>query len=240
MNIEKPYAHTVRDDPEQLCWFPLAPSYVTFDGGLYHALWLLDEDVGAEEYTASSSCRIYRSRPDLRYTLNDWVAAKQVDEKIVWRIITEYPLDNLKRTERELAVISALRKAGMSRDGIAQVFQEQAVGDPYRDTCSLIGSLTTADELLQDALEHPAKFAHWTDGHEFWFNLTSVLRWWYHYRRDQGKRILPEEELRALLKGNCGGYWLGFAKKRAEGTFFDMVGADLELARRTGVIGGTE
>lgn len=234
--MNKPYAHSAGDDPEQLCRFPLAPSYFIFDGGLYHAIWLLDEGVGAEEYTASSNCRVYRERPDLRYTLADWEAAKRIPEKIVWRIITEYPLDNLKKTERELAVISALRKAGMSQEGVALVFQEQAIGDAYRDTCSLIGSLTMVDELLRDALEHPAEFAHWSNGYEFWFNLTSVLRWWYPYRRGQGKRILPENEMGALLKGNCGGYWLGFAYKRAGDSTLYMVGADLERAKRTGVI----
>jgi len=237
MNIEGPYAHTVGDDPEQLCWFPLAPSYLLFDGGAYHALWLLDDDVGAEEYTAGSSCCVYRSRPDLRYTSEDWIAAGRVSERIVWRIMTEYPLDDIKKTERELAVISALRKAGMSQGGIFKVFQEQAIGDSYRGTCSLIGSLTMADELLRDALGHPSEFVHWTNGYEFWFNLTSALRWWYPYRRERGKRILPEDELKALLKGGVGGYWLGFARRKVEGVVFTMVGADLELARRMGVIG---
>ena len=240
MKLERPYVFRTRKTAEDACWFPLPPSCVLFDHKMYYAFWLVDEEHDYE-YTASGNCRFYLERLDLRYSYADWFAASLVADDIVARIMTQSLVPNAETKRRELDVIAILRKAGMSQDAIRIIFREQAIGDQYRDTGSLIGSLSMADELLQDVLAHYeiAGFPYWKDKHTFWFNLTGALRWWYPHRRQVGLRILPENELRALLKTNPGGYWLGKKVKRAGGEHvWTMWGVDLKMAQDTGGIHG--
>jgi hypothetical protein len=235
--IEQPYIFRTGETLEQVTWFALPPSYVLFDHGQFYAFWLLNDAPPEQvEYTASSSQRIYRERPDLRFDYKDWLQASRVDEETIYRIMTQFFVKTPDRTERELAVISHLRKLGVSPEAIELVFREQAVGDPYREVGSLIGSLSLADQLLVDVFTHADQIITWTDDETFWFNLTSAVRWWYPYRRGQGKRILPEKELRALIKSNPGGYWLGRTFKPYEDIMSPMYGVDVVLARRMGVI----
>ena len=235
--LDPPYIYKT-GTPEEVTWFPLPPSYVLFDHGTYYGIWLLhDEPPESREYTASSSQRVYHQRPDLRYSYRDWQAANAVDAEVTHDIMVQHHHDDRKRIECELAVISALREAGMAADTIKLVFKEQAIGDPYRPTGSLIGSLTMADELLRDVMRHEDQLLTWTDGYELWFNLANVIRWWYASRRERGQRILPERELRALLRSNPGGYWLGQTYKPDENNRgWMMFGVDLELAKKVGVI----
>ena len=218
--------------------FPLPPSYLLRESMQFCAVWLLaDGPDDLPEYTVGSNAEFYIERPDLRYSYADWQAACKVEDDVITLIMMQH--HGRFKAGRELAVIGSLRKAGLSREAIATVFKEQAIGDPYRPTGSLIGSMTLADELLHDLYAHRNEdaFAWAGDKHTFWFNLVSAVQWWYTYRRQNGLRILPEKELRALIAANPGGFWLKRRQARVHnGVKYWMFGADVELARNLGVI----
>jgi len=242
----KHYIWRTADSCEELIHFALAPS-VVLQMGKWHAFWLL-EDAPPEPqrfaFTAGGRRpHVVRCKLNLKYKYRDFEAANRVPEETVQRILAQPETSARRNTERELEVIATLRKCGMSSEGIKAIFQEQAIGDPYRDIGSMLGSLTMVDELTQDIVQHyeTAGFHYNHDGVILWFNLASVLRWWYPKRRGDGLRALPQKEMAALLNAQAqkiGSYILSGGKKWHANVCWRMHGIDLEIAKGLGVIRG--
>ena len=234
------YTWRMADSCAAVTHFALAPSIVLQQAGQWCAIWLLeDESPETKPFTiVGRPPHIVRQKLDLRYTYRDFKAASHIADDILQRILTRPEADDKSRTERELAVITALRKGRVSSAAIKSIFAEQPIGDPYHDTGSLIGSLTMVDELVMDVVQHykTANFRCKRAGDILWFNLASVLRWWYPKRREDGLRILPEQEMQKLLRSQEETYILDCSYKRDKEVSWWMYGIDLEEAKRLGVI----
>ncbi len=81
---------------------------------------------------AKVPCTLLRSRYDLRYNVDDIIAAAKVTEKFLRIIMTGGTQGYPSRSERDWAVAVALFQHGMSAQGVTEVFQERPVGDKYR------------------------------------------------------------------------------------------------------------
>lgn len=241
------YIWKIADNCEEAIRFALPPSVVMKVGNQCHAFWLLADappEPKRYAFTAGGRRHVLRWRPDIRYKYRDYVAAGQLPEEVLLRILAQSDKRRTVRTERELFVIGELRKAGVSVEAIEIIFKEQPIGDYSRDSGSLIGSLTMVDELVQDVVKHHKedRFAFYEEKGMLWFNVLSVLRWWYPKRRRDGLRILPEKELYMLLKSQSQetasgmGHYLVYGVKAYKKTVWHMYGIDLEEARRVGVI----
>jgi len=74
-------------------------------------------------------CRVTRARPDIRYSLEDIRAGLKIEPPIRRKIL-EATVDRGKsRSERDYAVVRALRSAGMSEAGMRIIYKDKPVGD---------------------------------------------------------------------------------------------------------------
>ena len=77
--------------------------------------------------------QVIRARPDLRYTVQDLLAATKVRKDIKRKVLLATVDKGKSRSERDWAVIRALKGHGMSDDTIRVIYREQAVGDKARE-----------------------------------------------------------------------------------------------------------
>ena len=78
-------------------------------------------------------CTTMRVRDDIKYELEDIVAAIGLPEPIVVMITTGDIMGRPSRSERDAAVLNACRKAGISKETRYLIFQETAVGNKYQE-----------------------------------------------------------------------------------------------------------
>lgn len=234
---------------------PFAPTAVVEWRPQYIAFWVTRDEwpaneTGPEFYSvpgAELTSRLLSLTPGLVYTRSDVEASWKVAPPLVSVIRGGIAApDGQSRTRRELAVIHALRQAGVSPTGISQVFDQQPIGDPYREIGSVVGHWTILDALVQDVLDYldEGKFLAVDDGEGVvWFYLPGVLNWWYRHRHEQALPILPELEMRLLLDAQnierspgVGHYMHEACARRVPGAGSIMVrGIDLKAAARIGI-----
>ena len=242
---------------------PLAPTAVIKWRDTFTAFWVTSDEwpdekpyelftlpgyVYEQDTYGGQLCRLISLTPDLVYTRADVEAS--VDPAITALIRGGIAAVGPERTKRELSVIHALRKAGLSIEAICSIFEQQPIGDPYREYGSVVGHWTLVDELAQDILAHldEGKFVAFEEKGIVWFHVASVLRWWYPFRREDGLPILPEKEMRLLLaeqsmehEMGLGQYLRPGVRKVAPGTAGrGLFGIDLEVAAANGVVKGGE
>ncbi len=76
---------------------------------------------------------LIRDRPDLLYKLSDFRVALKVSQAVQQQVLTGSSKGFPSRSERDWNVVTSLTRMGMSSDAVKIIFQEQPVGDKYKE-----------------------------------------------------------------------------------------------------------
>jgi len=103
----------------------------------------------------SVPCTLVRERADLVYAASDLRAVALVDDSERRQILSGSSLGYNSRSERDWAVVIALKRLGVSEAGVRRIFEEQPIGDKFRDdgVAYLNRTLAKAAERLGTEVE---------------------------------------------------------------------------------------
>lgn len=128
------------------------------------------------KYGPDSDTQVQRSDASHRYALSDVLALTQVGKKTRHKIRTGDRRGYKSRSERDLAIVGSLLRAGLSIETVRYIYEQHACGDRYREEgargfdylklaiAKVVGDEVVAQEKAQAAFTEDVSGLHYSAG----------------------------------------------------------------------------